>query len=144
MKKTKMKSFTLIELVMVIVIIGILGVIAVPRFINFRQDAQNAAAEGNIAAIRSAISIYYSNTAIPNNYCLCVPNGQTYNSIVGCNTYRTNPHVDPDTGATVPCYPANINEIENNLLVSPPVWYGGGGYCYDPSDPYNYGPGYCN
>ena len=60
----KKQGFTLIELVMVIVIIGILAAVAIPRFANLRNDAQQAACDGNVGAIRGAISAYYAKTAV--------------------------------------------------------------------------------
>jgi prepilin-type N-terminal cleavage/methylation domain-containing protein len=108
----KSKSFTLLELIIVIVIIGILAVIAIPKFINMRNDAINAAAQGNIMALRSAISNYYSNSAAHNELCT-----------------TANPYRSANVGA--PCFPSGITELEA-MLTSPPTWYNNGvGQCYD-------------
>lgn len=60
------KGFTLIELVMVITILGILAVIAVPRFIDLRQDAREAAAKGIEAAGESGAQIWRAKYLIEN------------------------------------------------------------------------------
>ena len=50
-------AFTMIELVFVIVVLGILAGIAVPRLAATRDDATIAKMRGDIAAIRSGISL---------------------------------------------------------------------------------------
>lgn len=50
-------AFTMIELVFIIVILGILAGIAIPRLAATRNDAQVAKIRGDVAAIRSGISL---------------------------------------------------------------------------------------
>ena len=54
----------MIELIMVIVIIGILAAVAIPRYIDLQKNAQQAACDANVGAIRAAISNYYARTAL--------------------------------------------------------------------------------
>ncbi|HHQ4661175.1 MULTISPECIES: prepilin-type N-terminal cleavage/methylation domain-containing protein [Aeromonas] len=60
----KQAGFTLIELVIVIIILGILAVTAAPKFLNLQDDANEAAAQGVAAAIKSGAQLVYSRSAI--------------------------------------------------------------------------------
>lgn len=54
------KGFTLIELMIVVAVIGILAAVAIPKFAELLERSRDGATKGNLNAIRSAISIYYS------------------------------------------------------------------------------------
>jgi prepilin-type N-terminal cleavage/methylation domain-containing protein len=56
----KARGFTLIELMLVVAIVGLLVAIALPKFSNLIDKSREAAAKGNIGALRSALSIYYA------------------------------------------------------------------------------------
>ena len=55
MRKRRARGFTLVELVIVIAIVGILAAIAIPRFIDIRSEAYNAARDSIIGSVRAGI-----------------------------------------------------------------------------------------
>lgn len=58
--KQVQRGFTLIELVMVIVILGVLAAVAVPKFVNLKDDAGQAAVDGVAGGLSSAAAINYA------------------------------------------------------------------------------------
>ncbi len=65
--RTAQQGFTMIELIVVIVILGILAATALPKFVDMRGDASNAAAAGVGGAAASAMNVNLSGCAVMNN-----------------------------------------------------------------------------
>jgi len=59
-KRRRQSAFTLIELVVTITILGILGFNALSRFIDVRDDAHDAVADGVVASLRAGAGLYRS------------------------------------------------------------------------------------
>lgn len=102
-------GFTLVELIIVIVILGILSAVALPRFVDFSGEAEEAALAANAAAISSAMSINYAACALgKDTQCVevdsCeVPNGLMSQNLTGFEFEDKDFSEAADDGASLDC-----------------------------------------
>jgi len=93
--KTRLGSeqgFTLIELLVVIIILGILVAIAVPSYLSFRGNAQDAAAKANVRSAIPAAEAFYQDAAAGNG---------SYTGLTNATLASEAPGVSPNVAVTV-------------------------------------------
>lgn len=124
----KRAAFTLIELMIVVAIIGVLAAIAIPKFASLINKSREGQTKGTLATLRTAISVYYSDTGgiYPmDDLTVLSLNGKYISGIPPAKLPNT-PH--PDSGQV------NAASSEDTLLTDE------GGWSYDSnSSDHNWG-----
>jgi prepilin-type N-terminal cleavage/methylation domain-containing protein len=116
-------GFTLIELMIVVAIIAVLASIAIPKFADLIRKSQEGATKGNMGALRSALSIYYSDMEGQWPGTSVVGNGGALASLTINGKYLASIPL-----AYAPFYhPSNSNEFDivtggSCSFGSPPTW----------------------
>jgi MSHA pilin protein MshA len=58
--RSRQTGFTLIELIMVIVILGVLSAVAIPKYLDLKSDANQAAVNGVAGSLGSAAAVNFA------------------------------------------------------------------------------------
>ena len=100
------KGLTLVELMVVVAIIAIIAAVAITVFQDIQKKAKLAADQGNVAAMRSAVAIYYgkNNGIFPGN------EGQVESLVTPLPTWAcaTTPGYDKNNGKVT--FTATVND----------------------------------
>ena len=115
--KQAQQGFTLIELVMVIVILGVLAATAIPKFVDLKTDARQAALDGVKGALSSAAAI---------NYAARSANSSKGNAVANCTDVATSMQggIPADYSITGAVVAVNTSVICTVSTISTPVLTG--------------------
>ncbi len=123
MSRREKYGFTLIELMIVVAIIGILAAIAIPKFAALIRKSAEANGKGNLASLRSALTVYYGTMEgqYPNTLSALTMNSTFMASMPVSKT--PNYHLDNSTEFDITGVATNDggNWIFNNVTTDPNV-----------------------
>ncbi len=124
MKRSR-QGFTLIELIAVIVILGVLAATALPKFIDFRGDAEKSIVESFAGAIGSARSLFVAKAAVCGSVYATTPFGyftflhldSSSSRAPTCDDFKTGwGSVTPGPIGMLDTYPIKASLAENPAL----------------------------
>ena len=153
-KRSRIRGFSLVELVIVIVIIGVIAAIAIPRMSRGAAGAGESALVGNLSVLRNAIELYATehNNDFPgakedgdggaaNSAAAMLSQLTKYSSAAGAvsDTKDASHPFGPYLRRGIPPAPVGVNNGKDTVLIdtvnSPPAvnTAGGEGWVYNPS-----------